>query len=738
MFVCPNPQCSRTFRLSRAAAVHIGKSRLCKRWRKDFVRSKSGISVDRIQDGSGDPSLLHRDGVEMDLDNPFPSPFHASDDGNELVGSIMDAVNNSPPWLDYDSVMDSDPPSRDHSHEPDDIAFVEAASQASHEEERHDASEIRTEKHESAGFDFGKGRTIIDEIDGDQFAHERLRNRFYPFSSRDDFEVGAWFIRSSVSMADIDTFLGLSAVSNYLCAKKKENPICSPFSGVQMKNKFSFRSAKDLHDKIAVLPQPPPWMSTIVSVDGGSTQKPITFYHRNAFQMFRFQYGNPLFAHHQSNVPVQIWNDGVQIFEGPMTGKLCWEIQNKIGAGETLGLVILGSDKTALNKCYGDKKAHCVYMSCGNISKDLRMKGSAGCWVKIAEIPEVKFLEKTHQGLLSQRLFHICMDIVTAGLKACSHHPEMMTDANGIKRLVRTVLLAHVSDLPEQQLIACVQQNYSPVSMANLDQFGSSEKHPPRTKRVTLHLIRTVLQTLGMEAKDLALYKTASLALGLNGVHDPYWSDWKFACPSVFLAPDALHQWHKFFYDHIISWTETLLSRPELDGRYARLQKRIGFSHFSAGFTYFSQHTCREFRELQRSFIAVIAGHRKLNDSAMLAFRGLMEFIYYAQFDSQSSSSLAKLEASLSLFHENKESLSAARGGPIQGGQFRIPKLNIMHYVRHRAELIGSLPQYSTEQIERCHITMAKEPYRASNRKNHEEQVCRYLDRHEKIALFSL
>lgn len=417
---------------------------------------------------------------------------------------------------------------------------------------------------------------------------------------------------------------------------------------------------------------------------------------------------------------------------------LLLNLKDEIEEGETLGLVILGSDKTHLNKCYGDKKAHCVYMSCGNISKDLRMKESSRCWVKVAEIPVVKFLEKQHQGILSQRLYHLCLDIATAGLKACSHHPEEMTDANGIKRLVRTILLAHISDYPEQQLIACVGQNFSPVSMAEFDEFDSPEMQEPRTRSVTLNRIKRVSRSPGMTVTKLARYKSLALEWGLNGVHKPYWRNWKFADPSTFLAPDALHQWHRFFYDHVITWTKTLLGSDELDGRYARLQKRIGCSHFSAGFTHFGQHTCREFREIQRSFIAVIAGHKDVDDSAMLAFRGLLEFIYYAQFDSLSSTSISKLEASLSLFHDNKKSLARLRNGPIMAGDFHIPKLELMQHVARRAKLLGSLPQYSTEQIERCHITMAKEPYRATNRKNFEEQVCRYLDRHEKIALFLL
>lgn len=53
-------------------------------------------------------------------------------------------------------------------------------------------------------------------------------------------------------------------------------------------------------------------------------------------------------------------------------------------------------------------------------------------------------------------------------------------------------------------------------------------------------------------------------------------------------------------------------------------------------------------------------------------------------------------------------------------------------------KLLGSAQQFSSEATEHCHITMAKVPYRASNKRNFEEQMCRYLDRREKVRCFEM
>ena len=60
-----------------------------------------------------------------------------------------------------------------------------------------------------------------------------------------------------------------------------------------------------------------------------------------------------------------------------------------------------------------------------------------------------------------------------------------------------------------------------------------------------------------------------------------------------------------------------------------------------------------------------------------------------------------------------------------------------MQHVQRLIKLLGSAPQFTSEQTERCHIDMAKQPYKSTNRKGYAEQMCRYLDRGERIRMFS-
>lgn len=401
---------------------------------------------------------------------------------------------------------------------------------------------------------------------------------------------------------------------------------------------------------------------------------------------------------------------------------------------------MLGSDKTHLNNTFGDKHVHGVYMSCGNIKSTLRTKQNARCWAMLAQIPVVQFDQKDLQGVLTQRLYHICMDIVTKSLKACSQTAVRMTDADGIVRFVRTVLLAHIADYPEQQLIACVSGSSSPVTLARYDSFGFGTRRPPRTGELIKQRIAKLLKSPGLRKTDLRKYKYLARLKGLNAVYEPYWRDWSFADPSVFLVPDALHQWHRFFYDHIMDWAKRLMGKSELDARYSLLQKHVGYHQFVNGFTRRSQHTCREFREMQRYFIAVIANHGSMTSPIMKAFRALLEFIYIAQLPIQSDTSLAALKACIRTFHKHKAALSATgvRNGPRKKGKFHIKKLELMLSVFPSIKNVGSSQQYSAEQTERLHITEAKVPYRMTNKKEYKNQICRFLDRREKLNLLAL
>ena len=59
---------------------------------------------------------------------------------------------------------------------------------------------------------FGHGDTFMDLFDKDPHSDKRKDNLYYPFASRQEWEVALYLLCSSLSMAELDKFLKLELV----------------------------------------------------------------------------------------------------------------------------------------------------------------------------------------------------------------------------------------------------------------------------------------------------------------------------------------------------------------------------------------------------------------------------------------------------------------------------------------------------------------------------------------------
>ncbi|KAG6882933.1 hypothetical protein C0992_010258, partial [Termitomyces sp. T32_za158] len=133
---------------------------------------------------------------------------------------------------------------------------------------------------------------------------------------------------------------------------------------------------------------------------------------------------------------------------------------------------------------------------------------------------------------------------------------------------------------------------------------------------------------------------------------------------------------------------------------------------------------------MEKVFLGVLAN--AVDPIVIRAVRGVLDFIYYAQFEVHTDETLTHLDAAWAMFHDNKHiflDLGIRE-------HFNISKIhNIKHYLDSIREL-GSATGYNTEATERLHINFAKIGYRASNRKNYEKQMTVWLRRQEAIHRF--
>ena len=215
------------------------------------------------------------------------------------------------------------------------------------------------------------------------------------------------------------------------------------------------------------------------------------------------------------------------------------------------------------------------------------------------------------------------------------------------------------------------------------------------------------------------------------------WRDWDLACPSIFLTHNALHGLHNFFWDHMVRWALNIMKDDEFNHRLKVLQPRIGIQHWTHGVSKLKQVTGREHRELEKVFIAVIAGG--VSDDTLQAMRALLEFIFHAQDLFLYNETIHALHESLWEFHHYKSAIIRDGGRKGKRGiieHFEIPKLEMLQIIPCSTALMGAPYQWTSDITERCHISHIKTPYRMSNKRNFHEQCVRFMDRVEKMHLF--
>ncbi|KAI6156556.1 hypothetical protein BKA82DRAFT_3964805, partial [Pisolithus tinctorius] len=517
----------------------------------------------------------------------------------------------------------------------------------------------------------------LERIEDDRYQKNRETNIYWPFQSHAEWRLGK-FLVENLMQTQINVFLKLEWLNG---------------------QKPSFSSARQLLEWMDTLPSGPKWQVMQLEVDGYNTEKKIELVYRDGLEVVESLFGNPIFAQNMSFDPLHVWRNTEHEYSEWFTAHEATRIQvscfkaltasctrlmfvkDTLPEGATIIPIIAASDKTPVTKHTGNLEMHPLFLTIANIDSDIRMKATAHAWRCVAFMPIIKFdVHPDYQTILQARLWHRCMDIVMERLKRVANVGEFMTDAFGDVRFCFTPLVADPWKVDSFQKVAKANQ--------------------------------------------------------LLGVQLPFFRNWQHSDPARFLVPEVLHSLHKFFWDHVLKWCKEVVGIDELNTRYKVHHKRVGFRHFASGISRATQMTGREYRDIQRTIVPMIAGAAP---AAMVQpIRALMDFFYLAQRHVHTESSIRDMEASLAEFHSTKNSIldTGARAGK---EDFNIPKLELMLSFADAIRRNGGLIQYSADVSERLLITHCKTPFTHTNRQSDfAEQIVRLLDREERIRLFDV
>ncbi|KAG1905438.1 uncharacterized protein F5891DRAFT_1183385 [Suillus fuscotomentosus] len=546
------------------------------------------------------------------------------------------------------------------------------------------------ERYEGTGTCYSlDGLTFLDLFDVDEYAECRKDNLFYPFASKEEWEITDFLLRSPLSMAAINEFLALPMVS----ALHK----CWHFEILWTRN---FASSPSRNSQVSYPSHPQieaviHWKCQIIP-SLHRTKTPIRLFWRDPVECLEALFSNPLFHDKLDFVPHHMYTTAAQltrVYSEWLMGDSAWEFQSQVPRGAPILGTIISSNKMNITTMTGARVAHPLLLGLANICMQTRMKLSSRAFLLTALLPIPQYLHPNQRmrGVLEDCLIHQCLSIILKPLMITAKIGIMMSDPVRNVHHCYTPLAAYIVDTPE----ACICGKTSPFTMASYLEFGDNFCHPKCTCYITLGQ----LAKIHVDPNDLEGYFDACAVYRLNGVHAPFWQDWPFACPSVFLTPEALHHWHKQFFDHDLQWCIAVLGAQELNFRFLIVTGRVH-------------------RDLQCYIVGLI---------------------YMSQSPSLDDNLLASIDQSLSTFHQNKDvimMLGAETGTKKTIDNWYIPKLELMQSITASTCKVGALIQWSADATEHAHVSEIKDPVRQTNNNDYDPQICHHLDQQDKLRQF--
>ncbi|KAF8065173.1 hypothetical protein FPV67DRAFT_1653931 [Lyophyllum atratum] len=545
-----------------------------------------------------------------------------------------------------------------------------------------------------------------------------INNSFAPFASQLEWEMARWAkLRGPSSTA----FTELMKID-----------------GVSEKLGLSFKSTKELNKMIdESLPGRPRFQRHEVLI--GDEVCEVFF--RDVIACIRALLGDPDFAVYLVFVPEKHYADGaetIRMYHDMKTGKWWWSTQEmleKDKPGATIVPIIISTDKTQLT-LFRNKSAYPIYLTIGNIPKEIRSKPSNRAYVLLGYLPTTRLenvTNKTARRRLLANLYHACMARVLAPLKSAGKDGVYMTTGDALTRRFHPLLACVVTDYPEQVLTTCTYTGECPSCDEPRDELGEYNRADPPNLRD----LSRVLEILDSFETDPAGFLQACKHAGVKPVVDPYWVDLPYAHIYRSITPDVLHQLYQGILKHLIRWVIAAYGATEIDARCRRLPPNHNIRLFMKGISTLSRVTGQEHDQMCRILLGLIIDAPLPNglSSARLlsAVRAMLDFLYLAQYPVHTDKTLELLEDALEDFHKNKDIF-------VDLGirdSFNIPKLHWAQHYTYAIKLYGTTDNVNTQYTERLHIDLAKQAYAATNHKDEFSQMTLWVERKEKILRHS-
>jgi hypothetical protein len=313
--------------------------------------------------------------------------------------------------------------------------------------------------------------------------------------------------------------------------------------------------------------------------------------------------------------------------------------------GVTVVPIILSSDKTQLSQ-FQSKAAYLVYMTIGNIPRDIRCKPTQRAQMLMGYIPttQLKHIKnKAGRRHTLANLFHACMRKILSPIKSYGETGIAMATSDGLWYCCHPILATFIGDYPEQSLVTCTPYGSCPKCTIPRDDLGSCEAFPSCNIQEAMHVF-------SLSDGDPTAFHVASWEANLKPTYHSFWERLPFTDIFLLITPDILHQLHQGIVKTLVCWLARLGSE-EIDTHCSRLPPNHNVRHFYKGITGLSKLTGQEHKDICQILLGLVVD-LPLPDTQLLmqlthAVRAVLDFIYLSQYSVHSTESLNALDSAL-------------------------------------------------------------------------------------------
>ena len=204
-----------------------------------------------------------------------------------------------------------------------------------------------------------------------------------------------------------------------------------------------------------------------------------------------------------------------------------------------------------------------IYLTIGNIPKDICQKPSCLAQVLIGYIPTTKFAAITSMATCRHalaNLFHICMQTVLGPIALYGETGIPMMSGDSIWHRCHLIFVIFVRDYLEQALVTCTYYGQCLKCEIPSGQLGKYQSFPSHIQSLVINMYLSA-------NVDMHVFYSACREVGMKPVRHPFWEYFPLVDMFLSIMPDILHQMLQGMVKHSIGWLVGIFGPATIDAR---------------------------------------------------------------------------------------------------------------------------------------------------------------------------